>query len=177
MAQTFLPIASTVLTSNQTTITFSSISQSYTDLVLRITCRSVGAGTGYTGAVGLRLNGVSTGSYWRGLIIGDGGGFTATSQGSSSSYLVPFAQTISGGNPANTFTRMEIIFPNYATTAPKPALGWVSTVAGNTATSYDTFSPMYLNSSIAINSIAISEISGDTFAAGSRFDLYQITKI
>lgn len=177
MSQTFLPIASTVLSSTQTTVTFSGISSSYTDLILRITCRGVGALTSYTGAIGLRFNGVSSGSYYRGLIIGDGGGSTVSVQDSSSSYLVPFAQTINSANGDDVFSRIEIIIPSYSETSSKPVLGWATNIAGNTATSYDVFSPMYLNSSISINQITISEISGETWTAGCRFDLYQITKI
>lgn len=58
---TYEPIATTTLSSNQTSVTFSSISGSYTDLVLVLFIKSVSTGSNQW--INLRLNGDSASNY------------------------------------------------------------------------------------------------------------------
>jgi hypothetical protein len=67
MPITYTPIASTTLTSDSTSVTFTSIPATFTDLVIVM---SVGKGISYT--TGLQFNGVTTLTYSRTRLSGDG---------------------------------------------------------------------------------------------------------
>lgn len=101
------------LTSSQTSITFSSIPQTYTDLLLVFSLRHSYAGT-FRG-VNLSLNGVST-DISTIYLYGDGGGSTSSGTLGSNGFMhdVPAANST-----ANTFSNTSYYFPNYTSNQPK----------------------------------------------------------
>jgi hypothetical protein len=162
---TYTPIATTTLGTAAASVTFSSISGSYTDLVVISDC-SVGSGTLYFGyQVG---NGsVDTGAnYSYTYLLGSG---SAASSGlvSSSTILEPFTNT-GANNRLNVITSFE----NYSnTTTYKTSLTRSNSPSDTRAV---TASVGLWRSTSAINTIKIFSIAANNFNVGSTFTLYGI---
>jgi hypothetical protein len=107
MANTFTFIASQTVSSAVTSVTFSSIPQTYTDLSLVISGRSNFAA--YYGGGTLRFNGDTGGNYSYKRIYGD------TSVGSTGGTTTGIIDWDVNGAPttANTFGNTQIYIPNY----------------------------------------------------------------
>jgi hypothetical protein len=105
MAAYNLIATTTVGAAGASGITFSNIPQTYTDLLLKVSLRSIASGT--YDALGVFLNGVQTDRTRRALI---GNGSTVSSNTSTYRDL-----GIVNGNTstANTFSNIELYFPNY----------------------------------------------------------------
>ena len=167
MPSTYSLISSNVLSSSASSVTFSSIPATFTDLVFRISHRVSSANpiNGYT----FRLNADSSTIYsYRYLANRDNA--LDYNYGSSSSQIDN--TVVNGGtSTANTFTSFELYIPNYTSTTSKP-LSFNSAVENNSATSNDLqmWAGLYRNTS-AITSI---NLSGATFVSGSSFYLYGI---
>lgn len=94
MPATYEPIATTTLSSAQTTITFNSIPATYTDL--KIVMRAKGNTGGIN--VSLRFNNDATATYSYVTLNGVGGSGTSAIQSGSSQVLLTAATTISTSN-------------------------------------------------------------------------------
>ena len=160
MSSTYEPIATTTLGSNQADVTFSSISQSYTDLVL-IVSGGFNSATGY--ALSIQLNGDTASNYSTTYMLGDG------SSASSGRYSSQAAMYV--GAPArNTLNGAYILqFQNYSnTTTNKTVLARTNAAAISTWASVSLW-----RSTAAINSIKIfPEVA--SWLSGSTFTLYGI---
>lgn len=172
MANTYVNIASTTLSSSQATITFGSIPSTYTDLVIHYSARNTDTGITY---LNLYINTQSaTGLFSQTRLTGNGS--TVTSD-RLSSYDFSLRHSVdSSSNTANTFGIGEIYIPNYTGAYNKPHYSFsvqednsistnaiVNQVAAlwrNTA----TISTLYLTS------------TGGSFVSGSSFYLYGIKK-
>jgi hypothetical protein len=161
---TYVAIATQTLGTAAASVTFSSISGAYTDLVVISDC-SVGSGTLFFGyQVG---NGsVDTGAnYSYTYVLGSG---TAASSGAAGgTFLEPFTNT--GAN-----NRLNIItsFQNYSnTTTYKTSLTRSNSPSDTRAVAA---SVGLWRSTSAINIIKISSIDGNNFNVGSTFTLYGI---
>jgi hypothetical protein len=171
MANTYTLISSNVLSSSATSVTFSSIPATYTDLVVRASIRTNAAGS-WTGVIGWNIIGATTSSYARTTITGNGS--TATSARSTSSYLIPDnAEAESAGNTANTFQSIELYIPNYTSSAIKQ-LSSFSAGEDNATAGRLIAGAHYVNFTSAISSIVISELGGAQLVSGSSFYLYGI---
>ena len=107
MANTFVKIASvTVGAGGAATMSLTSIPNTYTDLVLKVSARtdSIGSGNGFA----MYLNG-STSSYTRRSVYGDGA-LTASNSGSTAAGGLINGTT----ETSNTFASTDIYIPNYA---------------------------------------------------------------
>ena len=169
MAATYIPIASTTLSTSAASVTFSSIPQTYTDLVLKYSVRSDLGGAGNFGT-DLKLTINSSTANQSGTILFGGSG---TGSGTGS-----YRDTIIGGSTgndttSNTFAWGELYLPNYAGSNNKPfssethrennaANGAVKNIIAN-----------LWSQTAAITSLAISGVSGN-FVSGSSFHLYGI---
>lgn len=172
MAITYEPIATTTLGSNGGPVTFSSISQSYTDLRLVIQCGIVDNGF----LIGVRVgNGsVDTGTNYSWTYM-EGNGSSAYSARKSNMSL----GALSNGLPNNTLNNiMTIDFQDYSNTTTNKT--WISR-AGNGASASTAVVNLWRSTS-AINIISIAE-SGDggsgsfnygNMLANSIFTLYGI---
>ena len=152
---TYEPIATQTVTGSSTaTITFSSIPQTYTDLVL-----VSNGGLANNGGYGLRYNNDTSSVYSRTFLKGDGS--SATSGRSSNEDFVP--STAGGANQTNIWQ-----LQNYSnTTTFKTALS-----RGNGASSDVIAFVLLWRSTAAIN--RIDATSNSTFTAGTTFTLYGI---
>lgn len=161
MTTTYIPLATTTLASATNTVTLSSISASYTDLVLVINYQASG------GAVyaQYRLNGDSGSNYRRNVISGNGS--TAGNYNSGSESYMYAANTIYAGS--GQWATLISNFNNYSnTTTNKTAIHRFSEATIGTEATISSW-----NSTAAINSITINT-NAHNFGIGSTFSLYGI---
>ena len=178
MANTYVKIASsTVGVLGASSIDFTSIPSTYTDLVLKMSLRSSNA-DGFTGSATMRLNANSGANYsFRTLFAatitpasGNGSGGTSGTLGGTDGALLT----------ANTFNNAELYLPNYAGSSNKP---WsVDTVSENNASTDFTYQLMF-NAGLWAQTAAINQITiysgtvGSTnFVQYSTATLYGISK-
>jgi hypothetical protein len=163
MATTYEPIATTTLGSAQSSVSFSSISGSYTDLVFIVNGTRSDTSNTY-----LRVgNGsVDTGSNYSTTYLYGNGSSAASSRQSNSSNGVLLDAV--GDNPSTIATYI-INFQNYSnTTTNKTLLNRRSHSANEALACVGLW-----RSTSAINTITIYPSSG-TFSSGSIFTLYGI---
>ena len=109
MPNTFTKIASvTVGSGGASSIDFTSIPSTYTDLCLKFSTRTTDTGAAFT-AVGFTINGNESNGSWRLLYGNNGGAFSGSNSGYSDTAYSSSATTTS-----NTFANSEIYLPNYA---------------------------------------------------------------
>ena len=171
MAPTYIPIASTTLSSSAASVTFSSIPATYTDLVLKVSARTNRTGT-TSQEMRLRFNGSTSNEYSNTALWGNAG--TATSERQSSqTYLARIRQVTATDATANTFGSIEIYIPSYAISQYKP-LSSFGADENNTAN--DPW--VAVNAGLWNNNAAITQIDciipSDSFIANSTFHLYGI---
>jgi hypothetical protein len=159
---TYEPIATTTLGSAQSSVTFSSISGAYTDLVI-ITNTAVASGTG---AIYLRV----------------GNGSVDTGTNYSFTYMYGNGSTIQSGNASN---RNEAVIDRHATSLTGNGIASIMSYSNTTTfksiiargNESSNMSIVYANlwrSTSAINIITMLDENGANFAAGSTFTLYGI---
>jgi hypothetical protein len=162
MPQTYTPIATNTLGTAVPTVTFSSISQDYTDLVLVAATTSTSAATNFT----LRLgNGsVDTASnYSATRLVGNGSSATS---GTNSATVLNFGDV---GNPSIPTVNIISIMNYTNTTTFKTILGRANT----SDIQVQGLVGLWRKTPEAINIITIGTGSGN-FAIGSTFTLYGI---
>lgn len=166
MTTTFTLINKSILTGSQSSIIFTTIDSTYTDLLLKVSARSNKAGQVYE-IIKVNFNGVTTNqtSKW---IEGAGSG-TPTS--SSASFLYSFST--GDGATSSTFSNTEFYIPNYTSSNYKPIIS--DTVGENNATFAlsGLFSDLW-SSTDAINQIEIKPQDGTAWLSESSFYLYGI---
>ena len=168
MANTYVAIAKSVLTSSAASVTFSSIVSTYTDLLLVASCRSDRASSDVD-LLKIRFNGASVDTNLTSRIMwGDG----TSSQSNSRAYAEP-ARINGSTTTSNTFSNVEIYLSNYANSTAKP-ISTNGVSENNATTAYATISAGLFNDTTAISSITLLLAVGPNFVSGSRFDLYGI---
>jgi hypothetical protein len=175
MPSTYTLIASNVITGTPTTVTFSSILSTYTDLILRASLRTTNASA--VESLQIRFNGNTSGIYSLTKIYAGLGNPVGSDRGlgSNSTEMFIAAGADGANNTSNTFSSYELYIPNYTVSQNKPmSNNWA--VEGNSTTDYFLAAQADLfRSTSAIDSIAITARAGGTnFVAGSSFYLYGI---
>jgi len=177
MANTYTLIEAKTLTSNQASIEFTSIPQTYTDLKLVYSLRSARSGS-TRDDLKITINS-DTGSNYSGKRIFASDGTNATSQGFSGG---PGSQLFPGAIPASTatsstFSNSEIYFSNYTIAASKKSMSSDFTYENNDASNNITgFSTMLFdNTSSGITTLKIEIISANDFVQYSTAYLYGIS--
>jgi len=159
MTVTYIPLANTTTTSRVFSVTFSSISQSYRDLVLVITPASDSNSFFY-----LKMNGIGGSSYSDGSIVGDGSSTFLQQRLNTES--IDLAQGIGGG--AGAVSKVDIM--DYSTTNKNKNVLWRTDRSGfGTLQGAGT-----LTTTAAITSVSIEQYTTSTFGVGSNFALYGI---
>jgi hypothetical protein len=161
---TYEPIATTTLSSASTQVTFSSISSSYTDLVLVSNVSVVG----YVASVYLRFNNDGTAKYSNTRLYGDGA--SAAGDRPSTLQTEMYVGIVGSGTTPKSVVITNI--QNYANTTTKKTV----LSRGNDAASYASAVVGLWDSTTAINRIDIyfRLVGTDTAAVGSTFTLYGI---
>lgn len=158
MASTYEKIATNTLTSNTATVTFSSISGSYTDLVVIISgYMTSGAGYGF-----VRVNGDTGSNYSRTFIQGDGSSVISSRGSSDNQTYITMYNTNS--------TNAIFNFMNYSNTTTYKT--YLSTDGGTEGSVIITAN--LWRSTSAITSISFIAVSN--FISGTTFNVYGILK-
>ena len=165
MANTYTLIEAKTLGSSSASVTFSSIPQTYTDLLLKV---SVRGSSGSFQSIRMTVNGATT-NYSNRRLYGDGAG--AYSDSSTPAWLIQTAVS-SVSETANTFGNAEFYIPNYTDSQYK-SVSVDSVAETNATTAYAFLSTGLWSQTTAISSIGLSMSSGD-FVQYSTFYLYGI---
>jgi hypothetical protein len=170
MANTYTLISATTLSSTSTSVVFSSIPQTYTDLVLRASIRSDSSGTTVHDFV-YRINGLTTSVYSKTQLTGNG---TAAQSYRQTTTRFIFENMLDGASAtANTFGNVEIYFPSYKSSSVKTAGHFGVSENNATLAGINTMAGAF-NDTNPITQIECYT-SGYNFAIGSSFYLYGIT--
>jgi hypothetical protein len=163
MAATYTPIASITLGADASSVTFSSIPQTYTDLILVSKTSLNGSAVR---SLALRFNSDSSTNYSLTRMYADGSS-TASDRDSNINYMgvgiVGFSAIASAGTFINNIM-------NYANTTTN------KTVVSRSSDTAGTYISMYIGlwrSTSAITSVTILP-SNDSLRSGSTFNLYGI---
>jgi hypothetical protein len=160
---TYEPIATTTTSGNSSLVTFSSIPQTYTDLILVMQ-----VGTSNSGYVIVRANGDtdSASNYGNTYLLGNGSAGSSGTNGGLSGFYSSFG--ITSSSTLNFISTMQIL--NYSnTTTFKTAL-----TRDNLASSGVEAIVACRRSTSAITSLGIQGTAFATFTNGSTFTLYGI---
>lgn len=169
MANTYVPISSTVLGTAQATITFTSIPSSYTDLKLVVSARTTRASA--VDLLNMIFNNDSSALYSQTVLYGNGSASAVTEIGGDTSV---YYQWIDGAiSLANVFGSTEIYIPYYTANAFKPFFTVSAQENNDAGATMSTTSSLY-RSATAISSIRLVSHFGENFIAGSSFYLYGI---
>jgi len=167
MANTMTLISSvTVGAGGQTSIVFSSIPATYTDLLLKVSARTNASGAIYDDLF-LTVNGQSA-QQWRGLYTINGTSVVA----STSTGFALVSDATGASATASTFSNSEFYIPNYTSTGVKSISS--DTVTENNATAANlNIAANTVTNCAAITSITLAA-SGNTFQQYSNFYLYGV---
>lgn len=165
MANTYQLISSSTLASSAATFSFTSIPQTYTDLVVKCMTRFTGAAVD----TWVTFNANGSGIYSVTTIKGN----NALGSGNSSSQ-VRFTNMLSddSGWTANTFSSTDIYIPNYRLPQFKQ-INSASFTENNSSDEWYQFGAGLMQSTTAVTSIEFFSTS-TSFAANSTFSLYGI---
>lgn len=174
MATTYILIASTTLSASTSSVTLSSISNAYNDLVLNVSARTDRTGSTQD-ELAMRFNSDSSSIYsdtWFGT---NGNSGTAALVGKNNGWnYARLGIANSAGTTANTFSNMEIYIPNYTTTSNKQfSRKTVSETNASTGAWMECGAGLYANAT-AISSINIYSANSTNLVSGSSFYLYGI---
>jgi hypothetical protein len=171
MPDTMTLIASYTVTSAQSSIDFTSIPSTYSDLCIKLSGRHTTAGGEDTPFV--RFNSDSTSNYY--FVFGSGRGGVPTASGAVPTTSF-WCGTIPGaGDTSGSFSNIEIYVPNYTSTTFKKAIRAESIVSGMTATLYQrTFGGYWNAPAAAINRVTLGIVSGYNFEVGTTAYIYGI---
>jgi len=162
MTATYEKIATNTLGSSTATVTFSSISSAYTDLIVVAAMKtSVGKN------VYIRCNGDTGSNYSYTYLSGSG---SATDSGRGSNLSSGLLVAVYGEPAANNNNITIINFNNYSNTTTYKT---VLSRANNAATGVDALVSLWRSTS-AINSLEFRFTDATTFSSGSTFTLYGI---
>ena len=163
---TYEKIATTTLSSVANTVSFSSITGSYTDLIVVASIRMDNASSGNQNTL-IRLNDDSDSNYSWTYMLGDGSSASTSRTNNTNSFLVSSV----GNDSANRYSSEIWHLNNYSnTTTYKTALLRHSASYGNQVQAWLGL----WRSTSAINKILIIGSSSTNFAVGSVFTLYGI---
>lgn len=173
MATTCELIATTTLGSDTTSVTFTSIPQTYTDLYCVVSARSSHtSATAHYRSFLVYPNGSSSNGSRRDLYA------VGSTAGSQSGADLSFGIASNSSATADTFGSTEIYIPNYAGSTNK-SISLTGVAESNNA----SYNGIFVSAGLWSDTSAITSLelnantpSGTQFKAGSSFFLYGITK-
>jgi hypothetical protein len=152
------------------TIQFTSIPQTFTDLLVTFSLRTDRAAL--TDTPQLRVNGATTGYTQRKL---EGNGSSASS-GTETGQTYLLLDTINGATTtANTFSNSSLYIPNYTGSTNK-TMSSDGVYENNASTSFQRLEANLWSNTSAITSLSLLLFSGRSYVAGSTISLYGILK-
>jgi hypothetical protein len=174
----FDSIATATGTGSNSTLTFSSIPQTYKSLQIRWLCRDTSTG-GEPNGIWIDFNNDTGSNYTRHFLTGNGSSASATGQTAatvSGSPEIP-RSTATGNMTSGIFGVGILDIKDYASTTKNKTMRVRTGTDYNTASTagqINLFSSVWLNSGSGISTIRFYLPSGGNFATGSTFALYGI---
>jgi len=168
MALTYVALSKVTVSSNVSSIQFASISQEYSDLVLKISSRTSLTSRNY----GFRFNGSSSLVYSDWLLYGTGT-TTATASRSNQNATDYTYQNVNT-DPTNSFGYGEFYIPNYAATTSTKCVIADSAVGTSNSNGLIAHSAQNFASTAAITQIDL--IPSSDFTSGTQVWLYGIKR-
>lgn len=167
----FESIASATGTGSSGTITFSSIPSTYVALQIRFIGRTTSASTSQQNLF-LRFNGVSSASYTRHNLQGDGSAVSAA--GAASQTEITAGQVINDGEAANVMSVSIINIHNYASTTQNKTVRTFDGTDKNTSGGLVWLRSGLFIDTTAISSLSLITASGNAFTTSTQVALYGI---
>lgn len=164
-------VSTITLASNASAITFSSIPQTATDLMVVYSLRS-NAGGDPNDYIAMTFNGTSTGYTDRDLRSSSSSVFADTN---TTSYLRYTLGATGNTATANTFGNASFYIPNYSGSTNKPVSSDGASETNAAATGKTIMAGIWANTA-AITSISVIPILGTVWLTNSVASLYTITK-
>jgi hypothetical protein len=172
MPSTYTLISSNVLASSASSVTFSAIPGTYTDLVVRISARSDDSSNN-SNSIRLYFNGNTGTVYSFTRILSDGTTVTSYRTPANGDELYFNNGINSATSTASTFSNAEIYISNYTSSNNKSVAGFQVTEK-NTAASYMGITAGLAQITSAITSMEVTLNPGQSYVSGSSFYLYGI---
>jgi hypothetical protein len=162
-------IESKTLASTAASVEFTSVPQTFTDLILLMSTRGTG-GVSTQLSVTLSFNGTGgTGSSNR-YLIGNGTTVTSGALGNEIVWSNPASSTT-----ADTFSNSSVYIANY-TAATAKSISADAVLENNSTTAGLGLTAMLWNNTAAITSIQLASSGSISFATGTTFSLYGVLK-
>ena len=153
MANTMTLIQSvTVPSGGSASIDFTSIPSTYTDLIVKISCRTTMTSSGVRDQIAVKFNGSSTTDYSDRWLYGIPTIATSSATDTSATYAL-VGYTSGNSSTANTFGSAEIYIPNYAGSNNKSASG------DGVGESNDSSTGLAMSAILRANTAAITSLS------------------
>jgi hypothetical protein len=171
MPNTLIPIQTYTLTSATSSVTFSNIPQTYTDLKIVASLRGT---SGFaTMQLYMRFNS-STSGYSARQLYGNGSSLT-TDALSNSGAAISIVNMNTSVSTANVFSSTDIYIPNYSLGSNKSISAESVTENNSTGEALAGLTAGFLSNNAPITSINFTNQSASDFLAGSTFTLYGIS--
>jgi hypothetical protein len=172
MATTFTKIASvSVGSGGASSIDFTSIPSTYTDLCIKLSARSNAAAANYD-LMFYRFNADSTNSYIGRWLSGDGSTTYSNNQ-TATAYAIPRYAIPAATATSNTFGSLDMYIPNYAGSNYK-SVAYDSASENNATAGYLNMQADLWQKTNIITSFSISPYNGSLFLQYSTATLYGI---
>lgn len=165
---TYTPIATTTLSSNQSSVTLSSIPQTYTDLIIVIRAACSNAATIYSAGMTINSDSKLPGIYSFTQMYGDGNSAASFRWNTGQAYVIPSFTGVTSLNAGDT---AMVHIMNYANTTTNKTI-----LTRYGSASFATYATVALRqSTTAISSVTFHPNDGtNTILSGSTFTLYGV---
>lgn len=167
MALTLTKLTTVTVGSSVSTISFTSIPQTFTDLLLKFSLKSTSANQ-QTDGLFFKING-SSANFTRRSIYGDGSGVASSTQSNAYLGFTP------GASATSIFGNGELYIPSYTSSNYKTTYS-DNTSEANQTISYSFFATQLWSQTAAITQLDLYYSGGDSFAQYSTATLYGILK-
>jgi len=161
----------TVGSSGASSIDFTSIPSTYTDLCLELSIRTTDSQT--IGPATLQINGDTT-NYSSKELVGSGSSVSSTFRNAVASALY-LGNGVGNTATANTFGNMSIYIPNYANITTYKSISIDNVGENNSSTAYATLLAGLWSSNSAINRLTVIGLSTNLVQYSTAY-LYGISK-
>jgi hypothetical protein len=166
MANTYTLIDKTTLTGTQSSITFTSIPNTFTDLVVLLSVRSNRSFT--NDSLGIKPNGSTSNRSGR-TLLGDGSSASST----TTTEEIAYAALTGGTATSNTFSNIAIYCPNYTSSNFK-SMSADGVMENNATFSGSSLNAFLWSNTAAITSLEFTSATGNSFVSGCTAYLYGI---
>lgn len=165
----------TVGAGGASSIDFTSIPQTYTDLYVVYSLRSNRSSGGFSDGALMRFNGSTSAIYTTRTLVGNGSSASSLTDASSTLGIYNYIGAVSNTATSNTFGNGSAYIPNYAGSTNK-SVSVDAVGENNNTTAYQGIISGIWASTAAITQVNLRPEIGTLYLEGSTASLYGITK-